>query len=85
MNATGTVEEKSAGGFNAFLYESINTRLIVVVGMAVHLPVRSFRMPFIQHHRLAVLRSSSHSPRYTCSTRVDAQDEECGHRLDQRR
>lgn len=47
MNAAGILEEKSAGGFNAFLYESINTRLMVVVSMAVHLPVRSFRMLFI--------------------------------------
>lgn len=64
MNAAGIVEEKSAGGFNAFLYESINTRLMVVVSMAVHLPVRSFRMASVYHPRQAVLRSSSHTRGY---------------------
>lgn len=36
MNAAGIVEEKSAGGFNAFLYESINTRLMDMFSMVVH-------------------------------------------------
>lgn len=36
MNVAGIGEVKTAGGFNAFLYEPISTRLMDTFSMAVH-------------------------------------------------
>lgn len=87
MNVAGIGEVKTAGGFNAFLYEPISTRLMDTFSMAVPTGIKFPAAQRLTPSSGCVKKFISYSGLciHTCSTRVDAQDEECGHRLDQRR